>query len=259
MKRTLFFALVVVISITTAATASLADEARELTVFAAASLREVFEDLGKTLEAKKPGLKVRLNLAGSQELRTQIEQGAAADVFASADTKHMTALDKAGRVQSPRVFARNAPVIVVPKGNPSGIKSFADLPKARHLVIGTPEVPIGTYTLEILGKANAAMGADFRDRVLARVASRELNVRQVLAKVTLGEADAGIVYQTDANAARDKVEVVAIPADVNVIAEYPVAVLTNAPQAAAAAAFVDLLLSPEGQKRLAAAGFTVAR
>ena len=239
--------------------AARADEPRELTVFAAASLREVFVDLGKVLEAKRPGLKVRLNLAGSQELRTQIEHGAAADVFASADTIQMAALARAGRVQVPRVFARNSPVIVVPKDNPAGLKSFADLPKARHLVIGTPEVPIGTYTLEILGKAGASMGADFKERVLARVASRELNVRQVLAKVTLGEADAGIVYQTDAKAGKDKVYIIAIPAELNVVAEYPVAVLKSAPQPVAAAAFVDLLLSPEGQKRLSAAGFTVAK
>lgn len=227
-----------------------AEQPREITVFAAASLREAFEDLAKTFESKS-GVKVRVNLAGSQELRTQIENGARADVFASADQKHMAALVKASLVAPPRVFARNTPVIIVPAGNPARVGSFDQLPRAKKLVIGVPEVPIGNYTLQILEKA----GAEFKTKVLANVASRELNVRQVLAKVTLGEADAGIVYRTDAIAGKDKVEIVEIPGKTNVIAEYPVAVLAKAPQAAAARAFVDLLLSAEGQKRLAAAGF----
>jgi molybdate transport system substrate-binding protein len=244
---------VVLILLSLVALVARADEPKELTVFAAASLREVFEDLGQRLESRTPGLKVRLNFAGSQELRTQIEQGAGADVFASADQKHMGALDKAGKVVAPRIFARNTPVVVVPKGNPARIASFDDLPNARRLVIGTPEVPIGAYTLAILDKA----GREFRDKVLARVVSRELNVRQVLAKVALGEADAAIVYRTDAIAAKDKVELVEIPAKLNVEAEYPVAVLKTARNPEAARAFVELLLSGDGQKRLAAAGFAV--
>jgi molybdate transport system substrate-binding protein len=247
MNRFVIAALVV----SALATTGRADEQRELTVFAAASLREAFEDLAKTFESKTPGVKVRVNLAGSQELRTQIENGARADVFASADQKHMAALVKAKLVAAPRVFVRNTPVIIVPKGNPAKVGSFEELPRAKKLVIGAPEVPIGSYTLEILEK----VGGDFKQKVLANVASRELNVRQVLAKVSLGEADAGIVYRTDAIAGKDKVEIIEIPAKLNVIAEYPVAVLSNAPQAAAARAFVDLLLSADGQKRLAAAGF----
>jgi molybdate transport system substrate-binding protein len=227
-----------------------AEEQREITVFAAASLREAFEDLAKTFEAKTK-VKVRLSLAGSQELRTQVEHGAKGDVFASADQKHMDALVTGKLAENPRVFARNTPVIIVPKGNPAKVTSFDKLPGAKKIVVGVPEVPIGNYTLQILDKA----GADFKAKVLANVASRELNVRQVLAKVTLGEADAGIVYKTDALAGKDKVEIIEIPAKVNVIAEYPVAVLTKAPEAAAAKAFVDLLLSGDGQKRLAAAGF----
>jgi molybdate transport system substrate-binding protein len=227
-----------------------AEESREITVFAAASLREVLDDLARTFEAKS-NVKVHVNLAGSQELRTQIENGAQADVFASADQKHLAALVKAKLVATPRVFARNTPVVIVPKGNPAKVGSFEDLIKAKKIVIGVPEVPIGTYTLEILEKA----GKDFKQKVLANVASRELNVRQVLAKVSLGEADAGIVYRTDAMAGKDKVEIIEVPAKLNIIAEYPVAVLSNAPQPAAARAFVDLLLSGDGQKRLAAAGF----
>src|SRR5262245_35060432 len=247
MKKLLIAALVIFASAAT----TRAEDSRELTVFAAASLRESLQDLAETFEAKSPGVKVRLNLAGSQELRTQIENGAKADVFASADQKHMAALAKANLVGASKVFVRNTPVIIVPKGNPAKVGSFEQLPKAKKIVIGVPEVPIGTYTLEILEKA----GADFKQKVLANVASRELNVRQLLAKVTLGEADAAIVYRTDAIAGKDKVEVIEIPAKVNVIAEYPVAVLTKAPQAALARAFVDLLLSADGQKRFATAGF----
>jgi molybdate transport system substrate-binding protein len=246
MKRSVIAALIVC----GFAATTRAEEPREITVFAAASLREAFEDLGKTFETKTH-VKVRLNLAGSQELRTQIENGARADVFASADQKHMDALVKAKLAAAPRVFARNTPVIIVPKDNPAKIASFQDLPKAKKIVIGVPEVPIGNYTLQILDKA----GADFKDKVLANVVSREPNVRQVLAKVTLGEADAAVVYRTDAMAGKDKVAIIDIPAKVNVVAEYPVAVLEKAPEAAAARAFVDLLLSADGQKRLATAGF----
>lgn len=224
--------------------------ADELTVYAAASLRETFQDLARQLEAKTPGLKVQLNFAGSQELRAQIEQGARADVFASADPKHLAALEKAGLVAAPRIFARNQLVVVVPAGDPA-VKVFADLPTAKRLVVAAPEVPAGSYFLKVLDKT----GADFKARVLARVVSRELNVRQVLAKVSLGEGDAGVVYRTDALAQKN-VRAVEIPPELIVIADYPVAILKNAPQPRHAAAFVELLLSADGQKRLAAAGFS---
>lgn len=246
MKRLLLAALV----LCGFAATTRAEPPREVTVFAPTSLREVFEDLAKTFEAKS-GVKVRVNLAGSQELRTQIEHGAQADVFVSGDQTHMAALLKANLVTSPRVFTRNSPVVIVPRANPAKVASFEELTKARKLVLGVPEVPIGTYALQILEKA----GPDFKTKVLANVASREPSARQVLAKVSDGQADAGIVYRTDALVGKDKVDIIEIPAKVNVITEYPVAVLTKAPQAAAARAFVDLLLSAEGQKRLAAAGF----
>lgn len=229
---------------------------RELLVFAAASLREVFEGLVPAFEASQPGVKVRLNLAGSQELRTQIEQGARADVFASADLKHMGLLERQGQVERPSVFARNEPVIVVPKENPAGIRTLTDLPKSKRLVIGTPEVPIGGYTVKIFDAAGKKYGGDLRAKLDAAVVSRELNVRQVLAKVTLGEADAGIVYRTDARTARDKVQVIAVPAELNVIAEYPIAVVKSAPQPDLARAWVALVLSRQGQERLVAAGFS---
>lgn len=226
-----------------------------LTVFAAASLGEVFGVLGETFERAHPGVKVRFSFAGSQELRTQLEHGAPADVFASADTRHMDAARAAGLVDPPRVFATNAPVIVVPSDDPGKVRSLADLATVKRLVIGAPEVPIGAYTLQILERARGRAGADFPARVQARVVSRELNVRQVLTKVTLGEADAGIVYRSDARSAGARVRVVEIPAEVNVLAEYPIAAVTRAPNRELARQWVALVTGPEGQAVLARAGF----
>jgi molybdate transport system substrate-binding protein len=226
-----------------------------LTVFAAASLRDAFGALQSTFEREHPGVKVRFNFAGSQELRTQIELGAPADVFASADIKHMEAARAAGLVDAPTLFATNAPVIVVPADNPGRVHSLGDLPTVRRLVIGAPEVPIGAYTLQILDKARTRLGPDFPARVQARVASRELNVRQVLTKVMLGEADAGIVYRTDARSAGDKVRIVEIPSELNVVAEYPIATVARAPHAHLARAWVGLVTSPAGLDPLADAGF----
>ena len=226
-----------------------------LTVFAAASLRDVFGTLGANFEKEHPGVSIRFNFAGSQELRTQIEQGAPADVFASADTKHMEAARKAGLVDAPTLFATNTLVIVVPADNPGKVKSLADLATVKRLVIGTPEVPIGAYTLQILDKAGGKLGPDFPARVQARVASREFNVRQVLTKVMLREADAGIVYRTDAKSGGDKVRIVEIPAQFNVLAEYPIAVVARAPRAELARAWIASLTGSTGQSALADAGF----
>jgi molybdate transport system substrate-binding protein len=229
--------------------------AQELVVFEAASLKDAFARLAATFEKAHPGVKVVFNAAGSHELRAQIEHGAAADVFASADRKHMDALRATGAVRAPTVFACNEPVIVVAPSAAATVRSFADLPRAERLVIGTPEVPIGAYTIEILRKAAAKQGAAFAKKVEERVVSRELNVRQVLAKVLLGEADAGIVYRTDAAAARGKVQVVAIPPAFNVVAEYPIGVLAAAPHPDLGRAFVDLVTSPAGAAVLRDFGF----
>jgi molybdate transport system substrate-binding protein len=232
-----------------------AAEGSELMVFAAASLRESFAALVPVFEQAHVGTKVRLNLAGSQELRTQIEQGARADVFAAADLGNMAALEKPGLVRSPEIFARNQPVIVVPRANPAGIHALSDLARTKRLVIGAPEVPIGGYTVKIFDAAGEKYGAPFRAKLDAAVVSRELNVRQVLAKVTLGEADAAIVYRTDAQAAKDKVDVIPIPAELNVQAAYPIAVVAAAKQPDLARAWVQLILSAEGQRGLADQGF----
>jgi molybdate transport system substrate-binding protein len=231
----------------------------DLVVFEAASLKEAFATLAARFENAHAGAHVVTNPAGSQELRAQLEQGAVADLFASADQRQMNALATAGLVVAPAVFTCNEPVVVVRAGLGGSLKTFADLPRAERIVVGAPEVPIGAYTAQIWRNARAKLGADFAARLEARVVSRELNVRQVLAKVVLGEADAGVVYRTDALAAqgtaKGKVVVLEIPPDVNVTAAYPIAALKAAPHPDLARAFIDLVRSPAGATVLRAAGF----
>lgn len=228
---------------------------RELVVFEAASLRDVFAKLALSFEKSNAGVKVIANAAGSQELRAQIEHGAAADVFASADRRHMAALVAQGLVGSPAVFTCNEPVIVVRAGLTPPLTTLGDLPRAERIVVGAPEVPIGAYTLQILQKASATLGAEFAKRVEARIVSRELNVRQVLAKVVLGEADAGVVYRSDALTARGKVQIVDLPSNINVLAEYPIAVVKAAPQPELARRWLELVRSSTGVAALRTAGF----
>ncbi|MEY2931852.1 MAG: hypothetical protein RL033_2601 [Pseudomonadota bacterium] len=224
-------------------------------IFAAASLRDAFGNLRDEFVKTNPTVEITFNFAGTQELRTQLEHGAPVDVFASADKKNMDALEQGSKVSKAAVFARNEPVIVVAKEKQGKVSGLADLPKLDRLVVGTPEVPIGRYTVQILGNAGKTLGADFAASFDKKVASRELDVRQVLNKVVLGEADAGIVYRTDANSAKDKVGVVTIPAELNVIAEYPIAVTSAAAHPTPAGAWVKFVLSPAGQEVLNAAGF----
>jgi molybdate transport system substrate-binding protein len=226
-----------------------------LVVFAAASLRDAFMSLADNFKSSHSGVEVTFSFAGSQEIRTQIEQGASADVFASADQQHMQTLLQAGRVIAPVTFARNEPVIAVANDKRAVIRTFADLPAATRLVVGVPEVPIGRYTLQILDRASQSLGADFRQRVETRIVSRELNVRQVLAKLSLGEADAGIVYRSDAMSAQDRVGIVSIPSELNVIATYPIALVSGAPHPLLARAWLDFVLSKTGQASLQHAGF----
>jgi molybdate transport system substrate-binding protein len=226
-----------------------------LVVFAAASLREPFTGLREEFRRSHPQAVVTFNFAGSQELRAQIEHGAAADVFASADLRHMDALVRGQHATAARSFARNEGVLVVAAKGPEALQRFADLPRAERLVVGADTVPIGRYTQQVLERAGKQLGPDWRARVESKVVSRELNVRQVLAKVSLGEADAGIVYRSDVHAEQGSVRVVAIPAELNVTAEYPIAVLTDAAHPELARAFTELVLSPVGQRALTRGGF----
>lgn len=229
----------------------------ELMVFAAASLREAFDALAKEFERDHPATRVTLNFAGSQELRTQLEQGARADVFASADERHMHSLAEAKLVEAPFVFAHNEPVLVVSEAARALVPDFAALPNAARIVLGAPQVPIGRYATQIMARASESLGADFGARVSARVVSYELNVRQVLAKVALGEAQAGIVYRSDVGNTREKLAIVTIPRELNVMATYPIAAVTKREHPHLTRAWLELVRSERGQRALSVAGFLV--
>ncbi len=230
-----------------------------LTVFAAASLTGAFQEMGAAFQAANPDAQVAFNFAGSQELRTAVEQGAKADVFASADAANIDRLGSLGLTRGQaQVFATNRLAVVVPRDNPAGIKELRDLARSNvKLDVADPSVPVGGYTLQALDKisADATYGADFKSRVLARVVSKENNVKQVVSKVALGEADAGIVYATDAQAAGDKVEALDIPDPFNVVAVYPIVAIKESAQPALAGRFIAFVLSAQGQAILHKYGF----
>jgi len=224
----------------------------DLNLFAAASLTEAFTEIGEQFQFTHPGVTVLFNFAGSQQLAQQINEGAPADVFASANQKQMQAVIDAGQVSADavQIFARNRLVVIIPAGV-NWITSLADLAKpGLKIVLAAAEVPVGQYALTFLDKASAdpAYGADYQDRVLANVVSYEDNVKAVLAKVALGEADAGIVYLSDLSGVNaGKVNRLEIPDDLNVIAEYPIAPLAGSPFPDTAQALIAYILSPEGQ------------
>ena len=220
--------------------------AGDLTVFGAASLTEAFEDVQKTLESSAPDLNLTYSFAGSQDLVQQIREGAPADVFASADEMNMQELVDDGLVENPEVFARNELAIAVEPGNPKGIKGLEDLSRSDvTVVLADPSVPVGSYSQQVLDEAG----------VTVKPASLELDVKATLAKVTSGEADAAIVYQTDVESAGGKADAVDLPDDQNAIATYPIAVVKGSGNKAAARAYVDEIISGSGQDALKAKGF----
>lgn len=235
-----------------------------LTVFAAASLTGAFNELADTLRHRQPDLQIDCNYAGSQLLTLQIQQGAAADVFASADERWMARLRDSGFVEGePRVFARNRLVVIVPSGDPAGIASLQDLGRdGVKLVLAADAVPAGRYAREAINKLARQPGflPGFAQQVLRNVVSNEDNVKAVVAKVQLGEADAGVVYLSDVTPAVARlVRRLELPDAANVVASYPIAVLRNAPSPQAARDFVDLVLSPSGQRVLERHGFLPAK
>ncbi|GAA4486622.1 molybdate ABC transporter substrate-binding protein [Rhodococcus olei] len=228
---------------TTAATSGAATG--DVTVFAAASLKSTFTELGEMFEAAHPGTSVTFNFAGSSDLVAQLQQGAPADVFASADTNNMTKAQDlvAG---TPVNFATNTLTIVTPPGNPAHVTSFADLAKPGvQVVVCAPQVPCGAAT-EKIEKATG---------VTLTPVSEESSVTDVLGKVTSGQADAGLVYVTDATAAGDKVTAVPFPESAGAVNTYPIATLKASDNPDAATAFVALVTGAEGQKVLSGAGF----
>jgi molybdate transport system substrate-binding protein len=218
-----------------------------VTVFAAASLTEAFRTIGKDFEAAHPGTTVEFNFAGSSTLARQIVEGAPADVFASADDENMKKVVDAGDVAGlPKPFVHNRLAIIVSRGNPKRIKGLADLGSPGLTIsLAAPGVPVGRYAAEAFAKAKTPVPD----------ASREADVKAVVTRVSMGEADGGVVYVTDVAAGGDKVEAVPIPEGQNVVASYPIAQLKDAPNATGARDFVDYVLSPAGQRVLAGSGF----
>ena len=219
-------------------------------VFAAASLTASFNAIGTAFQAAHPGVTIKFNFGGTPTLVTQIEQGASADVLASADTTNMDKLKTDGfTAGTPQIFAHNKLEIVVAAGNPKGITGLADLAKPGVIYITeAPTVPAGKYALQILANAN----------VKVTPKSLETDVKSVVSKIQLGEADAGIVYVTDVTAAGNKVAGVPIPDSVNVIATYPIVAVKGTKNADIANAFIAYVLSADGQATLQSFGFLPA-
>ena len=223
-----------------------------MTVLAASSLTDAFGELEATFEEQNQGVDVTTSFAGSSELLAQIQQGAPADVFASADEEKMDTALEEGLVAEPEVFARNRPVLIVPSDNPAGIQSLRDLGEAdAQIVLAEDGVPIAEYATQVLANANSEYGGDFEQRVLDKIVSREANVRASANRVALGEADATFVYTSDVTEdIRDQVLVIEIPENLNVIATYPIATVEESQNPDLARAWIDLVLSDEGQSVL---------
>jgi len=228
------------------------------TIFAAASLSDVFQEAGRQV-TKKSGYSYHFVFSGSQQLAAQLEQGAPADVFASADDRWMSYASEHDLIDgSAKRFARNRLIVITPASNPGRIDKLEDLARPGvKVLIGVESVPVGRYARQALSRLSK--GSDYGRRVLANVVSQEENVKSIVAKVQLGEADAGFVYVTDVSASlRGRVRVITIPEASNVIADYPIAIAHGATNHDAAQAFVDYLLSTDGQALLARYGFLSA-
>lgn len=226
-----------------------------LNVFAAASLREAFTTIAASYEREQEGVKVNLNFAGSQVLAAQIDGGAPADVFASADQKNLDKIEY--RVGSRKVFAKNRLAIVFRTGLPA-IKSISDFAKVKRIVVADRTVPVGTYTETFLTKAAKHNGQRWLTEIRSKIVSYEQDVKAVLVKVKLGEADAGIVYSSDALTAGTSVVCVDVPPEFNVLAEYPAAVPKSAVNSKGGEEFIRFLLNKKSQDVLRANGFVSA-
>lgn len=233
-------------------------ERRALVVFAASSMTEALGQMEAVFEAANPTIDVQLHFAGSQALRLQIEQGAPADLFVSANKRHADALAEASLTSTPYTFAYNELVVITPEDNPAKLETFAQLGKARSIVIGAREVPVGSYTGELLERSRQDLGEMFFQEVSSKIVSREQNVRLVRAKVELGEADAAIVYRTDALAS-DRVHMIEIPDNLRVRAAYTVSVVKGqgGEEAPAATAFLQTMRAPAGRQVMARYGFSM--
>ena len=219
----------------------------DVTVFAAASLTETFTQLGKDFEAANPGTKVKFNFGGSSALAQQLNQGAPADVFASAAPANMKQVtDTKAITDAPKTFVKNKLAIAVPKGNPGKIAGLADFANAeKKIALCAEQVPCGAASKKVFELAKITPAPD----------TLEQDVKAVLTKVSLGEVDGALVYKTDVKAAGDKVEGIEFTESAQAVNDYPIASLAKAPNAATAKAFVDFVLSDKGRTVLSAAGF----
>jgi molybdate transport system substrate-binding protein len=260
-EKRLLLAIMAVLVLTT--WSGFAQEPKELTVFAAASLTSAFGEIGGLYE-NQTGIHVVFNFDGSQALATQMTNGAYADVFASANNKQMNVARKAGLMNdsSIAIFTRNKPALIVPRDNPAGIKGLSDLNKSGlKIVIGTDDVPIGDYTRQILDKLenDTAYGYWYKIGFYNNVVSRETNVNYIVSKVALGEADAGIAYKSDVTPAMaEKITRIEIPEKYNIIAEYPMGALNQTKYPLEAEEFMDLVKSDEGRAIMDEYGFDPA-
>lgn len=238
-----------------------ADEPEELVVFTAASLTGAFSEIAEMYE-DETGIKVVSNFDGSQALRTQIEHGAYADVFASANNKQMNALKDLGLMNnsSVSIFTRNKLSLIIPKDNPAEISNLRDIVKPGvKIVIGTKDVPVGDYALQIIDKLgnDSAYGPEYKEKVLANIISQETNVNYVVTKIALGEADVGFAYVSDVTLElSSRVSQIEIPDEYNIIAEYPIGITAESRYAAEALDFINLVKSEEGRAVLERYGFS---
>lgn len=234
---------------------------QELTIYAAASLAEAFSHLGEVFESSHPNVEVVISYAGSQQIAQQLSQGAPGDLFASANAKQMENVISAGRVMSgaDQEFIQNQLMVILPGDNPGIIAGVRDLIKpGLRLILADKSVPVGLYSQEMLERANQQIGfgEDYKEKVLGNVVSYEENVRAVLTKITLGEADAGIVYVSDAAGAQgEDIRMIPIPEEINVTASYYIAPLRDSSEKDLGLDFIALVLSPEGQDILNGYGF----
>lgn len=236
---------------------------KTITVFTAGSLKGAFTEIATQYEADYPGTTVVLNIDGTQALRTQVEQGARGDVFASANTKHMDALMAEGLMKNGTVtnFLENRVTIALPVSNPGDIQEIDDLATpGKKVLIGTPEVPVGEYARQVLENMaeEPEYGQEYADAVMANVISEETNVNNIIAKLLIGEADAGFTYASDAitPAYADQLTTIPIPDEYNVIAHYPIGVLRESADPETAADFIAFIRSEEGGVILSSYGFT---
>jgi molybdate transport system substrate-binding protein len=245
---------------TAPATAQSPPSPTTLTVFAAASLGDAFEELGALFRRGHPGIALRFNFAGSQQLAAQLEHGAGADVFASADHRWMARVRDQGLTAGvPAIFAHNRLVVIQPAANAGGIERLEHLARAGvKLVLAAEAVPAGAYSREVLRRLSQlpGFGSDYERRVLANVVSEEDNVKGVVAKVQLGEADAGLVYRSDVSPGlASRLHVLELPDAASVAASYPIVALAASRAPESARAFVHLVLGAEGRATLARHGF----